>query len=202
MFNQSFLAKNFYNILLIENRKGRNLEKEFFEQEIFIKYTLRIRDVNKKLKKNLVTFINQDHKSRKPSNEIYERYKSSLRYHKKKLKAEKEERLLDLLNEVSINIQQPYFKFSLATKLFNRKRIYTVDDNVETYFAMKQLQYNFHKLYGVKQANRFEIVNQVKNLLNDRFPKYIIKTDITVKKLSVQKPILKVVGENLLMKKS
>jgi len=204
MFDQSFSAKNFYNILLIENRKGRNLEKEFFEQEIFIKYTLRIRDINKKLKKNLVTFINQDQKSRKPSNEVYERYKSSLGYYKKKLKFEKEERLLDLLNEVSINIQQPYFKFSLTTKLFNGKRIYTVDNNVETYFAMKQLQYNFHKLYGVKQANRFEIVNQVKNLLNDRFPKYIIKTDIKgfYENIPNSEIIEKLNSDNLLSPKS
>lgn len=178
MFDQSFSAKNFYNILLIENRKGRNLEKKFFEQEIFIKYTLRIRDINKNLKKNLITFINQDPRLRKPSEKTYEKYKSLLRENKKKLKKEKEERLLVLLNNVSKTIQQPYFKFSIATKLFNGKKIYTVDDNVETYFAMKQLQYNFYKLYGVKQANRYEIVNQVKNLLNDRFPKFIIKTDI------------------------
>ncbi len=204
MFDQSFSAKNFYNILLIENRKGSNLEKEFFEQEIFIKYTLRIRDINKKLKKNLVTFINQDLKSRKPSNEIYERYKSLLQYSKKKLKEEKEERLLDLLAAISINIQKTYFKFSLSTKLFNGKTIYTVDDNAETYFAMKQLQYNFHKLYGVKQANRFQIVNQVKNLLNDKFPKYIIKTDIKGFYESIPNSTIieKLNGDNLLSPKS
>lgn len=178
MFDQSFSAKNFHNILINENRKGRNLEKKFFEREIFVKYTLKIKDLNKKLKKNLNTFKNQDTKSRNPNNELYERYKQLLRYNKKKLKREKEECLLNLLGEISINVQQPYFKFSLVTKTFNGKPIYTVDGNPETYFAMKQLQYNFHKLYGVKQANRFEIVNQVKNLLNDKFPKYIIRTDI------------------------
>jgi len=58
------------------------------------------------------------------------------------------------------------------------KTIYKIDDTPESYFTLKQLQYNFRKLYKVKQSNRFEIVNQVRNLLDDRFPKYIIKTDL------------------------
>ena len=53
MFDQSFSAKNFYNILINENRRGNNLEKEFFRQEIFVTYTLEIKKLNSKLRVNL-----------------------------------------------------------------------------------------------------------------------------------------------------
>lgn len=176
MFDQSFSAKNFYNILLVENRKGNNREKEFFEENIYKKYTLKIRDINNILKKNLNTFKNQYGKN--PSNNTFKRYKRFLRLKKKELKKEKEENLLVELEEVSKNVQKTNFRFHLTQKTFKGKAIYTLDSNPETYFAIKQLQYNFHKLYKVKQANRFEIVNQVKCLLNDKFPKIIIRTDI------------------------
>ena len=77
MFDQSFSAKNFYNILLVENRKGNNREKEFFEENIYKKYTLKIRDINNILKKNLNTFKNQYGKN--PSNNTFKRYKRFLR---------------------------------------------------------------------------------------------------------------------------
>jgi hypothetical protein len=43
---------------------------------------------------------------------------------------------------------------------------------------MKQLQYNVFRTFKVKQANRYQIVKQVKVLLQDKFPKFIIRTDI------------------------
>jgi hypothetical protein len=178
MFDQSFSAKNFYNILINENRKGRNIEKKIFEIEIFNRYSLRLKEINKKIRRNNSTFKNQYTKKRKPSNELYKRYKQFLQFKRRKLKQEKENKLLDLLEIISNNVQQPYFKFNLTSKTNKGKTIFTIDDEPETYFAMKQLQYNFQKLYGVKQANRFEIVNQIKCLLNDKFPKYIIRTDI------------------------
>jgi hypothetical protein len=178
MFDQSFSAKNFYNILIYENRKGRNLEKEFFEQEIFVKYSLRIKEINKKLKRDIKEFTKQDIKNRKPSPELYRRYKKILQNKKLQLEHEKEKSLLKLLENISQEVQKSYFKFNLIPKTCNEKRIFTLDGKPETFFAMKQLQYNFQKLYGIKQANRFEIVNQVKCLLNDKFPKFIIKTDI------------------------
>jgi len=178
MLDQSFSAKNFHTILVDENRKGNNLEKEFFEQEIFNAFTKKIRDLNKKLKVNINTFINKDIKGRKPSKELFKRYKKYLRSIKQKLKKEKEKKTLELLEIVSKKVQENTFKFDLDTKIFKGKTIYMVRNTPETYFTMKQLQYNFHKLYGVKQSNRFEIVNQVKCLLDDKFPKFIIRTDI------------------------
>ncbi len=204
MFDQSFSAKNFYKILIRENRKGLNLEKLFFEKDIYIEYTLKIKELNKKLRTGHKTFKSQDHKSRKPSKELYARYKKIIRFYKQKLKQEKEERLLLLLEKISINVQKPYFKFKLITNTHKNKTIYSIDNSPESFFVMKQLQYNFQKLYGIKQANRFEIVNQVKCILNDKFPKYIVRTDIREFYESI--PTFKIIGhlnsDNLLSPKS
>lgn len=43
---------------------------------------------------------------------------------------------------------------------------------------MKQVQANVARSFVVKQSNRFEIISQVKVLLNDDFPKYVLRTDV------------------------
>ena len=58
------------------------------------------------------------------------------------------------------------------------KSLYTTSNTPENYFALKQIQRNISRLFGVKQANRHAIVEQVISLLSDNFPKFIIRTDI------------------------
>lgn len=177
--DQSFTANNFYSILLYENRKGENIEKKYFENDTYIKYTLKISKINSKLRASLKTFIKNDAlKRRTPSKEVFIRYKKSLRFSKRKLKKEKEDALLEILREIGSKIQDKNFSFNLSTGTFNSKTVYKLGNSPEEFFAIKQLQYNFRKLYQIKQANRFEIVNQLKNIFEDNFPKYIIKTDI------------------------
>lgn len=169
MLDQSFSSNNFYSILTYENRKGMNLEKQYFEDDIFKKYTLEVKRYNEAINKRRKETIEK---------EVFYRYKRFINYLKKNTKKEKEKKLLELLQKVSDNILKTDFKLNITTGTSRGKTIYKIDDTPENYFTLKQLQYNFRKLYKVKQSNRFEIVNQVKNLLNDRFPKYIIKTDL------------------------
>jgi hypothetical protein len=179
MLDQSFRADNFYSIFLSENRKGKNIEKKYFKNDIYNKYTREISEINLKLRTPLNKFIQNDIiKKRNPSKETYIRYKKYLRYAKRKLKNEKEGAILDNLNKISKIINNKTFSFNLTTDTFNGKTTYKIGGNPEEFFAIKQLQYNFKKLYKIKQSNRFEIVNQLKNILEDKFPKCIIKTDI------------------------
>jgi len=204
MLDQSFTANNFYNIFLYENRKGNNIEKKFFENDIYIKYTLKISEINSKLRTSRKTFIKNDIKNRTPSKESFIRYKKYLRALKRKLKKEKETELLIILERISNNIQNKNFSFSLTTGMFNGKTVYKIGNSPEEFFAIKQLQYNFKKLYKIKQSNRFEIVNQLNNLLSDNFPKYIIKTDIKSFYESIPNDIIisKLQQDNLLSPKS
>lgn len=59
------------------------------------------------------------------------------------------------------------------------KTVYTVDKtSPETFFILKKLQSNIQNTFKVKQSDRNEILHQVKNLLDNSFPKYVIRTDI------------------------
>ena len=51
-------------------------------------------------------------------------------------------------------------------------------DTPENYFVLKQLQHNIYKTFKVKQSSRSDIVSQIKLLLEDNFPKVILRTDI------------------------
>ena len=51
-------------------------------------------------------------------------------------------------------------------------------DDAIGYFINKQLQKNIRKLYKVKQSDRHQIVSQLSILLNNKFPKHLIRTDI------------------------
>ena len=67
----------------------------------------------------------------------------------------------------------------MITKSIKGKTAYTLDrSNIETFFLFKQIQKNIQHSFKVKQADRNEIISQVVNMLDNGFPKYIIRTDI------------------------
>jgi hypothetical protein len=95
------------------------------------------------------------------------------------LKEQKEELLTRELEIISEKVISRNFQFELIqNKPFDRKPVYTIENSPEAYFALKQVQYNLRKLYDIKQANKFDIISQVKCLLEDGFPKFVVRTDI------------------------
>jgi len=167
MLNQSFSADNFRKIIDYENRKGVYLEGRFFPD--IEKVTKNIKELNTEIRKN----------KKQLSTTEFDEYKKIVNEIKKDLQRKKEEELATELQKVSEKIVRTDFKFELRkNESIGDKPVYTVEDKPEYYFASKQLQHNFRRLYKVKQASRYAIVSQIKALLNDNFPKYIIRTDI------------------------
>jgi len=164
MLDQSFSSENFRKILDFENRKGRNLEKEFFP-EVF-ELTKAVSEVNNQINNRLTYRLKDDLKL------------AELKARKKELKDSKETLLTEKLEKISNNLINNDFKFSIKKIEKEEKPVYTIEENAESYFAMKQLQYNVRKSFNVKQANRFAIVNQIRCLLTDNFPKVVLRTDI------------------------
>ena len=164
MLDQSFSVGNFIKILSLENRKGRNLEKEFFPDVFDI--TKAITEVNKKLIWKLRSTVKDESAIAKLNEE------------KNFLKKSKTELVEKKLQEISDKLLDPKFKFSIKEIETDGKPVYTIENTAENYFAMKQLQYNVRKSFKVKQANRFAIVDQVKALAIDNFPKIILRTDV------------------------
>jgi hypothetical protein len=166
MADQSFSSENFRKILDIENRKGVYLEGQFFPE---------VKSIAEKIKRCRAK-IREKKKDRINNEEEIKR----LNDEKKNLENEKEKRLAEKLQETSEIITKPNYKIEFKkVDTPDIKSIYIIDRSAaKHYFALKQIQQNLSKLYDVKQANRTEIIKQVKFLLNDRFPKYVLRTDV------------------------
>lgn len=190
MLDQSFSAENFRKILDIENRKGFYLEGEFYAD---------IDEINKKIKD-----LNSDIKILRKlgfSKEEYIEEKKKIDEKKEELKTKKEEKLIDKLSVVSSTVTSDDFKLQIAVDTtITSKPVYKTAHTLENILTLKQLQYNFRKLYKVKQANRYSIISQLKNLIDDGFPKIIIKTDIKefYESIPHDKLLKKIYDENLL----
>lgn len=187
MLNQSFSADNFRKILDLENRKGVYLEGHFFPS--INKITENIKQCNKNIREK-----------RRNKPRLHDELKN-LYEKRKELKEKKEEQLNAELQKVTDKIVVSTFKVAIDKKdIPNGKSLYIVRNSPEYYFTMKQLQSNLSRLFNVKQANRSEIVSQVKVLLNDGFPKYVIRTDIDDFYENIpQEPLIKKIKGNNLM---
>ena len=168
MLDQSFSTQNFKKIIEMENRKGNYLEGDFFEN--IVEITKKIKEANSDLKRL---------KKLKMSSERYGVEKDKLVKIKNELKEKKEEKLDVILSKISTKVASTKFSLEVFPDSdISEKTVYKTPYKIENILTQKQLQYNFRKLYKVKQANRYSIISQMKNLLDDGFPKIILKTDI------------------------
>lgn len=170
MLDQSFSAENFFKIFGIENRKG-SFNKKLYSQEYLAKHQEAKEKYNNIISyRKLFQGVNAE--------QMFQSLKV-LNEQKDKLDEEKDQILLSELEKASDKINQKSFVFSLSAREWNEKTVYSIEkNNISAFYAMKQLQYNLRKTFKVKQANRFEIVKQVKTILEDNFPKILLRTDI------------------------
>jgi hypothetical protein len=170
LLNQSFATDNFRKIFDYENRKGHYLEGKFFPE---------IEKITQNLKKCSFTFRDLKKNRSKILPEQYEEEKAKINKKKSDLKEQKESLLILELDKISANILNKNFRITLKEVVTrNGKKAYTISDDPASYFAIKQIQHNIRKLYKTQQGNRYNIVCQLRSLLNDSFPKYIVRTDI------------------------
>lgn len=187
MLNQSFSVENFRKIIDIENRKGVFLEGKFFPG------LKTITDEIKACNKNITSKRRDKSISADKIKELYDQ--------RRVLKERKEAQLNVELQKISEKVVATDFKIELVKKdILGKKSLYLVKDSPDHFFAMKQIQNNMSRLFGVKQANRFEIVSQVKVLLSDGFPKYVLRTDIDdfYESIPHESLLEKINGNNLL----
>ncbi len=171
MLNQTFTADNFRKIFDDENRRGVNLEAEFFpEVEKVTKEIQKCKADDREIRKKKGSLLPDE----------YQKQRSELNEKKQQLKKTKEELLTKELERISSEIAAGTIGITLKpVTIPGGKTAYTVARNPVSYFAIKQVQSNLNRVYGVKQSNRFEIISQLRNILGDPFPKYVIRTDVT-----------------------
>ncbi len=166
-----FTAENFRRIYDGENRKGLDLVARFFPQ--LEPHTEAIRNKIAEIRE-----LRAKAASIKP--ESFAQTLSTLKSALAILKSTKSSAIDDALEEVSLRVMASGFQISLEQKLGPKgKAVFCIDGSPETFFVIKQLQSNLNRLYGVKQANRHDLICQVRDTVNGRFPYEMVRTDIS-----------------------
>lgn len=200
MLDQSFSYENFRILLDVENRKGRYLEDKVFFESDYFKNSREISDLiilkNKEIK-------DESYKL-KSINKINDRDYSlldSLKDEKEKLKKDREQALEEILIAIAQKTDVDDYELKIEKGQVKwGSQLYEIKHNPENYFVNKQLQRNIYKTFKVKQASRKVIINQLKLLFDDGFPKIIIRTDIKKFYESIpHKELLEKIEENSLL---
>lgn len=197
MLDQSFSAHNLEVIFDLENRKG-NIDINWMPEG----YRVAAAEM-KELRRQISELKS---KGRKKSEEDLSKI-DELEKAYKKGKEKKEASRQDFLRDCEEKINSRDFRFIL-TKYWDDdsdKEVFKLNaDDPAVFFALKQLQYNIHKTFKVKQANRHAILCDVKALLHTRMPLHIVRTDISGFYESIPQVALleKVEGNTLLSHKS
>lgn len=160
MLDQSFSLKNFQEIFDNENRKGNNVENRFSTD--FSESIQKIIDL-KNIRKDIQNETDLDIKK-----VLYKR--------KKELKRERDSIVSNKLGEIAERINN--HKIILNIGAFYGGQSYVFEEKIENYFISKKIQDNINSTYNVKQASRYSILSELVNILEDKFPKYVIRTDI------------------------
>ena len=171
MFDQSFSAENYLIIFQEENRKGHiafdNMPEPYRNIVVEIK-----------AKKSAINEITKKKKKSRTEDEdaVLEELKSSI----KAKQADRDKELDNELCEYAKIANSKDFAFPITHYTENDKQIFTIDTSQWEYFyAIKNLQRTLRGLFNVKQANKHQIMSNVKLLLNTTTPFYLIRTDIT-----------------------
>ena len=188
MLDQSFSAHNFDIIYGIESRKG-NIDIHSMPTKYLdiVKKTKDIKSIIKELKnKEDDKSIEDLHHNKELLLELQENKKQALYEH---------------LEEISDIVNSSSFRFELKKLKIKGKEAFSIDTTKHTQsFAIKQLQYNLRNVFKVRQANRHQILSNIKIFLDSKIPVYVIRTDISGFYESIpQKSLIKSVVENSLL---
>lgn len=171
MFDQSFSAEYYLTIFQEENRKGHIAFDTMPEP-----YRNIVAEI--KAKKSAANEITKKKKSNRTEEEVaaLEELKSSV----KNKQIDRDKELKNELCKYAQTANNKDFAFLITNYTENDKQIFTIDTSQWEYFyAIKNLQRILRGLFNVKQANKHQIMSNVKLLLNTTAPFYLIRTDIT-----------------------
>lgn len=171
MFDQSFSAENYLTIFHEENRKGHIAFDDM--PEPYRNIVVEIKTMKSKV--NEITKKKKNNRTEEEAIAL-ESLKSSI----KAKQADRDKELYKELSEYAQFANNKGFVFPITNYIDDDKQIFTIDTSQWEYFyAIKNLQRILRGLFNVKQANKHQIMSNVKLLLNTTTPFYLIRTDIT-----------------------
>ena len=171
MLDQMFTAENFRRIYDAENRKGVDLASLYFPT--LDPFTIAVREKVQDIRDFRKTEATM-------TADAFEAQLLELKAVLAELKTAKSSAVDALMDGICQKVLKASFKIDLSQKIGPKgKAVFCIDAEPETFFVIKQLQRNIHRIYGVKQANRHDLVCQLRDMLGSKFPFELVRTDIS-----------------------
>lgn len=171
MLDQMFTAENFRRIFDTENRKGVDVAGLYFPhlQPMTDAVRDKVAEI-RKWRKNKAAL----------SAAMFEAGEDQLKSQLADLKATKSSAIDVEMEKLSALVAMPGFKAQLTQKTGPKgKPVYCVDATAETFFVMKQVQWNIYRIYKVKQANRHDLACRIRDTVGSGFPYEFVRTDVS-----------------------
>lgn len=160
--DQSFSVKSLQEIFDAENRRGINVEKLFSTDFAMSKHFVEeLKKINKKIRHT------QDRDERQ-----------HLYVERDEIKKQRNKAIDDVLDKVSKSITNTKDIVLERGQVYG-KQSYKLEDTIDNFFISKKLQNNISKLYTIKQNSRHNILKELIDILNNNFPKIVVRADIS-----------------------
>jgi len=201
MLDQTFSYENFRILLDVENRQGNYIEdKSFFkDNDLFSEsreLSNKIIEINNEIRKERSKLPTKQLRTRVDYVEV-----DKLEKQKEEIKKQREGKLEEILKGICETISDENFKLTIHKGIIKYgAQLYKAENTPENYFVLKQLQRNIYKTFNVKQSDRKKLISQISIVLKDRFPKVILRTDISKFYESIpHKQLINKIEENSLL---
>lgn len=190
MLDQSFSAENLNRIFLLENRKG-TFSHEFFPADFIT--------LHGQVKLTIAQLKNLRARADLQKTDL-EELEKELKKKIEQLNADKQSTLYKYLIQISNSLCKSDFKFILKKFVVKGAIVYSLENDANSFFADKQLQQNLSRVFKVKPNDRHSILKQLYEIINDKYPKLIIRTDIKGFYESIpQERLFKTINDNQLL---
>ena len=171
MFDQSFSYLNFRTIFSIELRKGHidlnRMPQKYKDAVADIKWLNE--EIAKLKRKKRGLWTEAEAKDYKDDMDLL-----------KVVRDEKEECLTNHLQQIADKVNAHGFNFTMTKSLFENKEVFSVDStDWAQFFVMKCLIRNVAKSFNVEMVNRHTVMMNLKLLMNNHMPVFIIRTDVS-----------------------
>jgi len=176
MIDQSFSEENFRKIYDLGKRRGQDLDSLFTVFNKIQKFTNDVKKWNSVYRE----YKKQFREKRIPK-DTFDLKVLDMNKRKQKTLDKREEEYEKVFEQISSNVSEKNFVIDLLVKKTKRlKDLYLIPpDSPENYFSLKQMQANLERAYKVRQSDRNHIVSCLKEVLNNKLSKHVIRTDIS-----------------------
>jgi len=167
-----FTASSFLQIATLEARRGRDDPGQMFPQVNAVINDLK--DLHKQRRES-----SRAEPSWERQRAVYGTFRKQIAGLQTKKRKALEESLQQVSSDLSRALGDGTFEWGLARgPLRGTRETYQVAGGPERYFSMKQLEINLRSAHQLTAPNRNRLIAQLRDSLEGKLPRYVIRTDI------------------------